>query len=330
MGIDINLREVTIVMMDIESNVVTKIAIPNKLNKEKFRVLEDKSVIVERVIKGADEVIRKTKISSEKLIGIGIGDIGMIDKVNGISISSVPYIPGWQDVPLKSILQRRFNIPIFLERDTNLMALAEKWYGVGENVDNLLCISLRTGIGLGIIINGQIYGGVGGNAGEWGHTIVDRNGSRCICGKRGCLETLVSSPAIVNRARNLLKEKKKSLIRDLINNDFDNLTPEIIFEAAKGGDNLAIRVVNEIAEILGVQTANLINLFNPAIIVLGGRFIRAEKVLLEPLTRVIKMYSTPFLFSQVKIKFGKLGDDSVALGAASFAQHEIFNLRSAI
>jgi len=330
MGIDIGLDGITIVIMDIETNVVAKVTIPNKLNKEKSRVLEDRAVIVERIIKAADKAIRKARILPEKIIGIGIGDVGMVDKANGISISSAHYIPGWQDVPLKNILQRKFDIPVFLERDTNLMALAERWYGAGENVDNLLCISLRIGIGLGILINGQICGGVSGNAGEWGHSIVDKNGPKCICGKYGCLETLVGSPAIVDRARNLLKGEGKSLIRDLINNDFDNLTPEIVFEAARNGDNLAIEVVNGIAEILGLEIANLINLFNPAIIILGGRFIKAKKVLLETLTRVIKMYSTSFLFNQVKIKLGKLGNDSVALGAASFAQHEIFNSHSAI
>jgi predicted NBD/HSP70 family sugar kinase len=220
-------------------------------------------------------------------------------------------VPGWKGVNVSQGLRKRFRVPVLVDNDANLGALAERWWGAGRDVDNFAYIKLATGIGAGFFVGGTIYRGASGVAGEVGHLSIDPNGAPCGCGLRGCLVTVVGAPALLRRARELLARYPGSA---LAGREF-GIT--ILEDAALAGDPLALQVVREAAEHLGVGVAGLLNLLNPAVVIVGGGLARLGELLLEPLRDVVRTRTLATSLEVSHIVTSQLGARAVAIGAAT-------------
>ena len=265
---------------------------------------------VKRIIRGYfkryDRGLKKTK-------GIGITGPGPLDLKKGVLINP-PNMPTWRNVPLKRIFSRAFALPVAVDNDANCAALGEKTFGAGESVKNLFYYTVSTGIGGGLIINGEIYHGASFDAGEIGHSVLLPNGPKCNCGKRGCLEALASGTAISRIAQELVT--KNSLILKLAGKK-KNIGAVIVEQAALKGDRLARQIYQQAAFYLGLSVANVIQIINPEMVVIGGGVSKAGKLLFTPLIKTVRTFAWARPFRSCRIVRAKLKDAVGDLGAIS-------------
>lgn len=248
--------------------------------------------------------------SRRLLLGAGMAVPSPVDPARPDHLNDV-VMPAWKGVAVGHPLRRRFRVPVLIDNDANLGALAERWWGAGRDVDDFAYIKLATGIGAGFFVGGKIYRGATGVAGEIGHVSVDPAGEPCGCGLRGCLVTLVGAPALVRRARELLKERPESA---LAGRDFGIAEME---DAALAGDRLALQVVREAAEHLGVAVAGLLNLLNPRVVIVGGGLVRLGDLLLEPLRETVRRRTLVTSVDVSRIVASEVGARAPAIGAAT-------------
>ncbi len=317
-GVDVGGENLRTVVIDLETNVITKVT-------KKTRAEEGKEKIFKRIVQTIHQVIDRSGIPSEKIKGIGIGISGLIDYKNGISLFC-PNLPGWENVPVRSLIEKEFGLPVRVDDSSRAMALAENWCGIAQGTKNFIFVNVGIGSGCGIFTNGQIYRGTGGIAGEFGHITIDERGPRCNCGNNGCLETLASGPAIARRARKTIEEGVVSLIEKLTGGDLDRITPEIIVEAARKGDKLAFNIIEKTGKYLGIGIADMINIFNPELVVIGAGVSQAGDLLLDPVKRTVKARALQQSFSMVDIKLSQMGVIGGAIGAAILVLKNIFSL----
>ncbi|MEO7456721.1 MAG: ROK family protein, partial [Gemmatimonadaceae bacterium] len=215
------------------------------------------------------ESIGESGAERRDFVGIGIGAPGPLDRERGIVLVA-PNL-GWKDFPLRQRIQDRLNLPTTLDNDANCATFGEWWQGAARGGRNVVGLTIGTGIGGGLILDGALYHGSSDMAGEVGHTTIDLNGRHCKCGNYGCLEAYASATAIATRAREVLvREEGESLIPSLVNGKLDAITAQTVYDAAKKGDALASEIVRDTAKYLGAGIANLLNVFNPDIVVLAG------------------------------------------------------------
>ena len=273
--------------------------------------------VVERIVR---ETAGLLKASGQKTIyGIGIGCAGDIDPVSGV-VRISPNL-GWKQVPLKTLLRRHMKYPILLENDANVAAWAAYVVESKRQVKNLLCVTIGTGIGGGLILGGALYRGTTGSAGEIGHTTLYPEGIPCNCGNHGCIERYVGAKAMALEAQRLLETGEQSLVRQLVEDDLSKITPFIVQKAARQKDPLALRLWKQAGERLGITLASAVNVLNPEWIVLAGGLSRAGRLLVAPLRRTILERSFPTPAKAVKIVISKLDQDLGIVGAALLA-HE--------
>jgi predicted NBD/HSP70 family sugar kinase len=244
------------------------------------------------------------------LVGIGVAVPSPVDPAHPDQLSHV-VLPAWERKLGLDDLSAHYGVPLLVDNDANLGALAESWWGLGRQTDNLAYIKVATGVGSGHVINGEIYRGATGVAGEIGHMAIDPQGGPCICGLRGCLVTLVGGRALEARATQLLVRQPESVLagRDFQLHDIE--------KAALAGDPLALLVVREAAEHLGTAIAGLLNLLNPAVVVLGGDLAGLGDVLLVPLREQVRSRTLISSMTAAEILLSELGPKAVAVGAAT-------------
>jgi len=249
-------------------------------------------------------------VSGRPLVGIGVAVPSPVNPAVANQLSTV-VMPAWEGRLALEALQEELGAPILVDNDANLGALAERWWGAGQDVDHLAYIKVATGIGSGHVINGDIYRGATGVAGEIGHLAIDPHGEPCICGLQGCLVTFVGARALEKRAQELAAEHlDTTLVTHAI-------TIHKIEDAALAGDPLALRVIGEAAEHLGTAIAGLLNVMNPAMVVLGGDLSRLGELILAPLRRTIRNRTLVSSVAAAEILASELGHQSVAVGAAT-------------
>lgn len=255
--------------------------------------------------------------SKPQLLGIGVAAAGIVDSDAGKVVFS-PNLPGWHNVPLRDVVQQKFGISTCLGNDATLAALGEWCFGVKKKVANLIYVTVSTGIGGGIIADGRLYTGTSGVAGEIGHMTIDVNGPRCKCGNIGCWETLASGTALAREAVKQIAQGVSSSMIDLVHGDMSKIDAKVVFLAAKQGDELARELISQLAYYFGVGLANLVNIFNPELILIGGGVAKMGDLLLQPAIKVVKerAFATPA--NAVDIRPALLGDDSSVLGAVAF------------
>jgi predicted NBD/HSP70 family sugar kinase len=252
------------------------------------------------------------------LVGIGVALPSPFDPAHPDRLSTV-VLPAWEGHLGLEGLADKFDVPVMVDNDANLGALAEHWWGAGRGVDDFAYIKVATGIGSGHIMDGEIYRGATGVAGEIGHTAVDPNGKPCICGLRGCLVTLIGTPALMERAGELLREHPESALagREFDIDDFE--------KAALAGDAVAVQVAQEAAGHLGTVVAGLLNLLNPAMVVVGGDLAGLGELLLVPLRETARSRTLVSSVRAAEIKASELGPKSVAIGAATLVLKAALN-----
>jgi len=244
------------------------------------------------------------------LVGIGVAVPSPVDPSQPDRLSTV-VLPAWEERLGLDELSDHYDVPLLVDNDANLGALAEHWWGLGGETDNIAFIKVATGIGSGHVINGEIYRGATGVAGEIGHLVIDPHGGPCICGLKGCLVTLVGRQALEARAAELATDFPENQLTSKEFNVHD------IEDAALQGDPLALLVIREAAEHLGTAVAGLLNLMNPAVVVLGGGFARLGELALDPLRQRVHSHTLVSSVSAARIMASTLGPQSVAIGAAT-------------
>ena len=243
--------------------------------------------VVERLIALAKRTIALTtrEHPSAQIIGVGVGAPGPLDTKRGIVLLT-PNL-GWVNMPLRQIIHDRLKLPAALDNDANCATLGEWWMGAARGTRNAIGITIGTGIGGGIIIEGKLFHGTSDCAGEIGHTTIDTEGRRCKCGNYGCLEAYASGPNIALRASEEIKAGAESKLAGYVGGDLKRITAQTVYQAAHDGDDLATEVVNETAKFLGAGIANLVNIFNPEVVVVCGGVTLAGDHLFTPLRREV-------------------------------------------
>jgi glucokinase len=274
--------------------------------------------VTNRILSTIDSLLGKAGIASSQLHSISIAAAGIIDGERGL-INSSPNLPGWHDIPLRGVVAEKYGVKSYLVNDANAAALGEHRFGAGRGVSNLIYITVSTGIGGGIIIDGQLYTGACGSAGEIGHMTIDINGPKCNCGQAGCLETLASGTAVAREAARRINQGEKSSLTEIVSGRLDAITAEKVDEAALRGDPLAAEVILAAATYLGVGMVNLVNIFNPEMIIVGGGMARMGDRLLNPARQVVMARAFQLPAQVVRIVPAQLGDDAGVIGAAVFA-----------
>jgi len=280
---------------------------------------EGPQAVINRIFSTIDRLLGLRNIDVSQLHSISIACAGAIDFDRGI-VTLSPNLPGWQDIPLRDIVKEKYGVNTFLLNDASAAVLSEHRFGAGRGVNNLIYITVSTGIGSGIMINGQLYSGASGGAGEIGHTTIDVNGPRCSCGNIGCLEMLASGTAMAGEAIRRIKAGERSSLIKITKGKIENITAEEVSLAAQGGDSLALEVILQAATYLGVGLVNLVNVFNPEMIIVGGGMSKMGDLLLNPVRQVVRERAYQLLAQAVRIVLAELGDNAEVLGAAIFAR----------
>ncbi|NPV81571.1 MAG: ROK family transcriptional regulator [Firmicutes bacterium] len=269
------------------------------------------------VLTAVKDTIRKTLQNSgvaDKVKAIGIAAPGPLSIREG-KVAFISNFPGWRDIPLKEIIQSEFHIETIVEHDAHAAALAEKWFGAAQEVENLIYVANGRGVGAGIILNGQVYHGSSGMAGEIGHTSIDFNGPRCECGNYGCLEIYCSGSAVLRKAKKMIEEGMEETILSKV----DPLTLQAILEAAKHEDKLAVALVKEAATYMAYGVVNLINTFHPDMVILGDEMAEAGEIWVDTVKEVALTRLLPEVANRVEIIGSSLKGDSFLTGTGTVA-----------
>jgi glucokinase len=276
--------------------------------------------LVEQVIL---DTIKETGIARSDFIGVGVGAPGPLDRERGIVLVA-PNL-GWLNFPLRDRVHDRLGLPTTLDNDANCATFGEWWQGAARGSRNVVGLTIGTGIGGGLILNGALYHGASDMAGEVGHTTIDLNGRHCKCGNYGCLEAYASGPAIATRAREVMvREEGESVIPSMVNGRFEDITAQIVYDAAKAGDAVASEIVRDTARYLGAGIANLLNIFNPDTVVIAGGVTAAGDTLFVPLRAEVRRRAFSPAVRAAKIVPGMLPGTAGVVGAvASFKQQHL-------
>lgn len=282
---------------------------------------EGPQAVTNRLLSAIDHLLSESHVSLSKLDSISIAAAGAIDSDRGL-VTSSPNLPGWSDVPLKDIVSGQFGVSTYLLNDASAAALGEHRLGAGRGTANLIHMTVGTGIGGGIIIGGKLYLGTGGSAGEIGHMVIDVNGPECRCGNFGCLEVMASGTAIAREAIRRLRDGENSTLSDMVAAKIENITAREVGLAAQSGDRLASEVILRAATYLGVGVVNVVNIFNPEMIVIGGSVAKMGDILLNPVKKLVAQKAFRLAAQAVRIVPARLGDDAGVVGAAVFAMEQ--------
>jgi glucokinase len=251
---------------------------------------EGANAVVNRIAEMVEDVIRQTCSETgagrDDFVGVGIGAPGPLDRKTGILVVA-PNL-GWRDFPLRQEVSDRVGLPATLDNDANCATVGEWWCGAARGHRNVVGVTIGTGIGGGLILDGKLYHGASDAAGEIGHTTIDSTGRRCSCGNYGCLEAYTSGPAIAERARESLAVDGTSQLLALAEGDPAKITAQTVYDAAKQGDTIALEVVRDTARFLGIGISNLLNIFNPDMVVIAGGVTQAGEPLFEPLRAEVR------------------------------------------
>jgi glucokinase len=272
--------------------------------------------VVDRLVALAERAIATTRREAPgaEILGVGVGAPGPLDTKRGIVLLT-PNL-GWVNMPLRQLIHDRLGLPAALDNDANCAVLGEWWVGAARGARNAIGITIGTGIGGGLIIDGQLYHGASDVAGEIGHTTIDTEGRRCKCGNYGCLEAYASGPNIALRAVEELQAGAESRLRTLVGGDLQQITAQTVYQAAANGDELALEVVNDTAKFLGVGIGNLLNVFNPEVVVVCGGVTLAGDHLFEPLRREVARRAFKPAVTACRIVPGELAGTAGVYGAA--------------
>ena len=306
-GIDVGGTNVKIALVDSNGKIGYSDTIPTRAEMGyEYTVNNMKQAI--------RDLLTETKLSPKDIEGIGFGLPGQVDFKSGI-VRLITNIPGWVEIPLAKMIEDEFHIPTRIDNDVRCAALGELNFGAGKGCENLICITVGTGIGSGLIVNGKLVRGASNAAGEIGHIKLQmHDGPICGCGDTGCLEAFASGPSIVAMAEEYIKGGKSTKYREMANGN--DITPFIVAEAAKAGDAVARRIYTKMGEYIGIGLASVVNLLNPEKIIIGGGVAGAGDILFTPLKETLKKRSMKIAGDTVEVVPAQLGNTAGVIGAS--------------
>lgn len=291
-GIDFGRTHLRVAVADLSHTVLAERAQPLPPGKPAAQAITT-------AVRLTDELLAEAGAERREVIGVGVGIPGPIDHRTGTVVEGT-ILPEWVGLPAQQVLGEQLRLPVVVDNDANLGALAETIWGAAKGVRNAAYIKVSTGVGAGLVINGELFRGESGTAGEIGHTTIDEDGAVCRCGNRGCLETMASIPVMC-----ALLEQRHGI----------RPTPEEVIARALDGDAGCRRVIEDVGRYVGVAVANLCNLLNPALVAVGGELAPAGELLLEPMRGVVRRHAVPATASAVTVTTSQLGERAQALGA---------------
>lgn len=308
-GIDMGATHISIILTDFSARVIDEIEVP-------FSIADGPSTCINHANSLIENILIKNNLTLQDIHAIGLGVPGPIDIQTGM-VYVPPIMPGWDGFPIQQYLENKWGLPISLNNDSELGALGEWAYGVGRGENHLAYIKVGSGIGSGLLFNGQIYKGATGSAGEIGHLTLVENGPLCDCGNSGCLEALAGGKAIARQAKELIKKGERTILSDM--GPIELLTAREVSSAARRGDLVAQNIIANSGRYIGIAIAGLVNLFNPQIVVVGGGMSQAGDLLLQPIRDAVAQRSLKASARTVKINTAVLRRRSSGMGAISQA-----------
>lgn len=310
LGVEINVDYLLAILTDFTANILWRKRVAIDPREGQQKILSE----IEALISNG---LHTEQSSGLKVLGISIAVPGLVDYRNGY-LKIAPNLQ-WHDVPILDILQERFDIPIFVENEANAAALGEYYFGAARGVENFIYLSTGVGLGGGIVIDGKLFRGSFGYASEVGHVTFDVDGELCGCGKRGCWETFVSPRAVERRVRRTLRTGtgENSIIRDMAGGNLEQITFKMVLEAARNGDKVAVAALHEVGGYLGIGIANLLNIFNPKMIVLGGAFNQGSTIILPVVQETVEANTLSPNRENVDIVASAHGTDASVMGAVA-------------
>ncbi|MGN0813413.1 MAG: ROK family protein [Candidatus Coproplasma sp.] len=269
----------------------------------------------------AEQAIAQSGIAKEQIGGIGIGSPGIIDSEKGIVASWANF--GWENVKLSKLVSEKAGLPVYVLNDANAATYGEYAYGSAKKYRSAVMLTIGTGVGGGIVIDGKLIEGNGGAGAELGHEVIRFGGEKCSCGRRGCLEAYASATALIRQTKKAMTLHSESLLWQLCNQDIDRVNGKIIFEAFNSGDKTAKTIVNKYLGYLSEGVVNYVNIFRPEAIIIGGGISAQGKVITKPIQRKVNRFMLGGKNSpSVKVVAATLGNDAGIYGAAAFAENK--------
>jgi predicted NBD/HSP70 family sugar kinase len=298
LGIKIGLDGIIIGLVNMKSKVLDQHFIPSPIKSSE-------KIVLEVLIKAIRDLINKNHIKAEKIVGCGIGVSGLVNQKEGILVFSK--ILGWKKIRFKEFLEKEFNFPIFVDKDVNALTLTEKRFGIGKKINNFICITIGKGVGAGIVIKGDIYHGSYGGAGDFGHIIIDKD-----------------DQFIINKIKEVLSNQQETVIKDFLKKkgDLNSISVDTVLEAAQKGDIISKNIFQEVGKNLAMGIVNLISLFDPELIVVGGEGVKAGELIFPTMQKVIRD-NFPFK-KEIKIVPLQPGEEGWIIGAAELVLSEVF------
>ena len=315
LAVDLGGTNVRVATVNPQGRILDKLSFPTMVFRGRERVVED---ILTRV----QGFLQRFPRGEFELIGGGFGIPGAIELDRGI-VSQSPNFPGWEDFDIRSRLQKGLHMPIFIENDANAFSLGEGWLGAAEDVKDFCCLTLGTGVGGGIVLNGDIWHGIEGKAGEIGHMVIDVDGPPCQCGNRGCLEVFASGSAIKRMAIEAIEGDERTDLVDRCGGEIKGITAKTVYESARDGDRLSRGVFQRMGMYLGVGLTNLVNLLNVELVVIGGRVSEAWDLFIEPVRGELEKRTLGSMGKGVRVERARCGDDAGIFGAAYLVKREV-------
>jgi glucokinase-like ROK family protein len=322
-GINPNSRFIVAINIGLGGSEIAVFNLSNKLiHKIQFLQIpiENSPGFIEQVYNFTTKLLGKYKISPQQVLGIGIAIPGLTDPISGKSLSYLNY----SEYSIKELFEEKFGKPVFVDNDARVMAHAEHIFGLARNKDNVLCLNIGAGIGMGMILNKKLYHGQSGFAGEFGHIKVEENDELCICGKRGCLETVASGDALIHKTLAEIRAGKSTKILSMIDESPKAIRCSTVIEAAHQDDQLAIDLLGSIGEYLGKGLATLIHIFNPETIILGGKLAPAKQFIIDPIKQALNKHTISHINKDTSIQTSTLGDKAAVMGAMALVMDNIF------
>jgi glucokinase-like ROK family protein len=314
-GIHIGVGQIRVAVANLRAHLLNCLSLDHSLDRSSTEVLRDAAALV-------DEAISQSGVDRDKVVGIGVGASGLVNPHTGVNVMA-PNL-GWRDVPIRDLLAHQLALPVCVDNNARTMALGEALFGVGKDVHALAFVYARIGVGAGFVVGERLYRGSAAGAGEIGHTtVVPDGGEPCRCGNRGCLETLVSEPAIVRLAEGLASRDRNGILAVHLHSK-QGTAIERIFGAARAGDVATQAMLEQRACYMGIALANLVNVLNPDMIVLGGIFAQGEDLLLPTIEKVMRQRAFANLGAQAQIKTTGFGPQAGAVGAVALGLNTFF------
>jgi glucokinase-like ROK family protein len=313
-GVEIGVGFISIILTDFVANILWREYAEVVPHTDQIEVISKTEDLI-------DQAVSIANAKNLRILGIGLGVPGLVDVQKGMLLFA-PNL-GWKDVPLRLIFSQRFHLPLYVENEANLGALGEYYFGVGRNVDNFIYLSSGVGLGGGLIINGQLFKGSCGFAGEIGHIQRDPQGELCGCGRHGCWETQVGPRAVLQRVKRSIHEEKQHTHSEIKIADLENLTFKQVVDCALDGNQLCRSAMEMVGRNLGTGIADLVNIFNPQMVVIGGTFSFGREIILPVLEDTIANETLPAIRKDLLVTFSEHGADANVLGAIAVVLDDI-------